>query len=510
MSISKRAVVCLVRNPQRSVILFTIIFLLAVSMAVALSIAQGIVNTDNNLRRSLPPLVSLAFNQDAFNQKLYENEAGVYIEPISPAIIREIGELPYVRLFDYAVYSESFYSHELVRVFKADLLVGDIDHCSLPAQGIIGLEWFSIKGVENPLVVDLESGLINLVAGRTFTEDEVRQGASVVIISKDFSEVNQLFLGERLVLYHKIFNEPDAGTFVPEEHYIESNLLLSTRFELDIVGIFDHTLSEDVSAGDWEVDNHHRIVNRIYVPNCIIESTIYLYLEAFPHVEEIIGGVDERDVVFDYQDIIFLLYDPMDLEYFRAEATTILPEMWMINDLSNAYADISGSMKTMRMIAARIMVGSIIATAVTLGLLVLIFLRDRKTEIGIYLALGEKRIRVMGQIVTELLIISIIAVTLALMVGNTIADGISETMIKSSLYHQANEERELKLETGSLELMGFVHEMSNEQMIDSYNVSLNASSIALFYIIVLSSILLAISLSLIYVMHLKPKEILLK
>lgn len=65
-----------------------------------------------------------------------------------------------------------------------------------------------------------------------------------------------------------------------------------------------------------------------------------------------------------------------------------------------------------------------------ISLIVLLFLRDRKHELGIYLSIGETRGKIIGQILVELLLISAIALLLSLVTGNLLADSISGSLFQ--------------------------------------------------------------------------------
>ena len=62
MGIFKRAITCNIRHIQKTMLLFFVIFLLAVLIAIAIAIFQGIVNIDVNLRKRLPPITSIVFD----------------------------------------------------------------------------------------------------------------------------------------------------------------------------------------------------------------------------------------------------------------------------------------------------------------------------------------------------------------------------------------------------------------------------------------------------------------
>src|SRR5699024_1675933 len=140
-----------------------------------------------------------------------------------------------------------------------------------------------------------------------------------------------------------------------------------------------------------------------------------------------------------------------------------------------------------------------VATVLIIGLVVLLFLRDRKRELGIYLSLGEKRARVVGQILIEVMIVAFIGISLSLFSGNLLAGQISDTMIKADdsgyqydyIYY------------GNLET-----NLTTDDVLDSYEVSLNSSYILVFYGVGLLTILLSTIIPLVYIVRLNPKKIL--
>ena len=68
-----------------------------------------------------------------------------------------------------------------------------------------------------------------------------------------------------------------------------------------------------------------------------------------------------------------------------------------------------------------------------MSLLITLFLRDRKQEIGIYLAIGDKKGRVTAQFLTEVLGLSLVAITLSLFTGSLLANNFSQTMVQNNL-----------------------------------------------------------------------------
>jgi len=484
----------------------------------AVSVHRAIVNTDQNLRHQLPAIATIRQDEEAISHALDEEIDIEGIEVVRGPLIREIGQLPYVRLFDYTAWGFNFFSDSLIRVFDRELFLD----LGVPQESIrdvqslryhsINFEQFILKGVHHPDVADIEAGLIQLVEGRTFTADEVENSQHVVIVSQSFLDNNNLYLGGNLEIDYRIYHE-ESGALILEEHFSEVNLLGYQTFELEIIGVFDHELEMDDDLVPWEIAEHFNIINRIYVPNGLVESTVDLYLDIFPEddplIEEIVAAEALEDII-QYEHIVFLLNDPSYLAHFNRAATELLPKFWVVSDLSNAYAPIASSMENMQEIADTLLIGAVSAAIITISLLVLLLVYDRKQEIGVYLALGERRIKLAIQVLLETMMISTISITFALLVGNFLAGIVSTEMIARDVSRQLNEEQFLEIDTGTPESMGFRIEMTEADMMEAYDLGLTLDVIFVFYTTALGVIIIATLMPMTYILNLKPKDILLK
>jgi len=502
------------RNFGKTVLLFALVFVLSVLSASAIQVRQAIVNTDENLRRQLPVVATIS--QDVEAHLNAENEAGIGIpiEAVRAPLIREVGKLSYVKMFDYTTWGFHFFSDVLIRAFDSNLIEGEnlTDHQSLIYQGL-EIEQFTLKGVENPLVADIEAGLVELVEGRVFTESEIDLGSHVALVSDDFLRSNNLQLGDMIVLEYRIYHE-EPGMLIIEEHFALENLLGFETFELEIIGVFEHTFYQEESP-DWlQIHNHFDITNRIYVSNRFIESTIDLYLDVFidtnPELLEDFLNADSIEDIIQHEHMLFLLYDPIDLLSFRNAAYEILPDFWVISDLSNAYADISASMELLRNVANNMLIGTILAMISTVSLLLILFLRERQQEIGVYLALGERKNVLIGQILLEVIIISAVAIFLALFVGNVFAREISTAMIRHDLANQVNQPQFAMRPWHSPEMLGFRFEMTHEEMLENYDVSLDPVTSAVFVGVTLSVLSVSTIAPISFIVRFNPKKILLQ
>jgi len=247
-----------------------------------------------------------------------------------------------------------------------------------------------------------------------------------------------------------------------------------------------------------------QIENRIYVPGPVAEDHVLFNNEQY----DLMTG-DEPYILDNRINLIniFVLEDPLEMRSFREAVINLIPdsEWYLVEDFSNTYSEISHSMETMQWLASRVTRVSIGLGILILNLLITLFLRDRKHEIGIYLALGERKIKIVCQIMIEVLAIALVGITLALFTGNLLSRHISETMIRNDLI---SSQETTEGATLPLERQGFYHSPTQEEMINSYQVSLSAEVIGVFYGVGMLTVLFSTLYPVGYILRLNPKKIL--
>ena len=499
MTVFKRSMLSMKRHWLRTLLLFIIVLLLTTGVASAISVRIATINVDEALRSRLPAIASIHLDQATLNDP---NVSLIDFEeraPLTSEILHEIGDLPDVRMFDYALWGYNFFNTDLTPVTT----VGDIE---LELPRMPGA--FTLRGFHYHHVMDVESGLIELTGGRVFTEDEVRTGATVTLASQAFLHENGLVIGDIIPLTYRIYDEDAMEN---SEGLTGDFLLGERRFELEIIGSFDQELREGFYG--FELSNHLNLLNQFYVPNLVIESVFDLYIEALseadPELVALLQSADFREELIQYENIIFMVYDPLDLENFKQEAEMLLPSFWIASDLSNSYADFASSMDMLNDVFLFVMIAATVASLIVITLLTLLALHERKKEVGIYLALGERKHHIIYQLLVEMLIPSIAAIALALFIGSYLSTSLSESMIRDDLLRQAEADEGIySIEFGTLEWFGFRHEMSHDEMLELYEIRIDTEVVIYFYAIGLGVVLLSTILPIFRLLTLKPKNIL--
>jgi len=526
MSLFKRAYISIRRNVIKTLILFLIIFLLSVLTSVAISGSSAITNTDITLRQRLPAIATIRTDQENLESFIdEENVDEIERDGLTSELLRGIGELPYVRLFDYVTIAD-FFSEELVRTFDASLfdmldynIEPPVDNNSLYDLGIDWLERFTLTGVYEPNMLDIEANLIDLVAGRVFTVEEVRSGAQVAIVSQSWLNANNLSLGDSFTLQYRIQNVEQflhALHFDVSEFHSDDNLLASENFDFEIIGVFNHEIGfrSNIDTFHFEnlaaIEEHISILNRIYVPTNFNESLIGRYDDVwggdFPEGFEL---TDPDDEILHYS-AIFLLYDPLDLEEFKQAVLPLLPEFLMVDVATHTYADFSSSMEMIRGIPTLLTIGAVFASTIILCLLIFLFLYDRKYEIGLYLALGEQKLKIFFQFIIEILLIVPVTITLGLIIGNLLSNILSTNLIRQEVLNYTEPQHIATFWPDSPAKLGFRHDMTPEEIVEAFDTSLDIYTIVIFYGTSLVIIVFSASSSILYALKLSPKFILMK
>ena len=522
MTFLKRAIKSITRQFGKNIILLMLIFILGSIIAGALSVGRAVEATEQNLRRRMPALVSVGADEYAIIEVYRQTGEFPDTQLLSVDVFREIGELPYVRDFNYSLCAplESFDLRYYVPRMR-----GAVE--SLLAFSYGGFpNWFDLYGASREELIHIEEGLIYIVAGRTLSVDEINtpndSGITPTVVSSGFAEANQLQLGSVFTLYSMI---PDRNSFDTGDsaQWQKENLFAIRDFQFEIVGLFNMVNREReaeldaLNDADWDVFNlHQELLNQFYVPN---HATEQIRRFRFDAINEMDGGIRTEADFLPPITSLYVLEDPIYIEDFAAAAKLLLPEFHGVNDLSNAFADISASMETLQEISGLILWIAIGATLLILSLLITLFLRDRRHEIGIYLALGEKRSKIISQILIEIVVVALVGIALSVVAGNLVSSEISQNMIRNELAELA-EARNVQTDpyaprtrisifgSNSLAGMGFNFEMTSDEMLEQFDVSLNSSTTILILTIGLITVVVSTLIPVVYITKLSPKKVL--
>jgi len=503
MNIFKRASTYIKRNLFHSLALFLLILLLGILSLGSVTTIKIISATEDNLWLNLPGVAMIEYDQ--YKSEVYFARYGTWPSPhVSHELIEEVAQLSYIN----RVYSilPHFMIAEGLDIYWPNNVRRNI--MSFRYMGIYHVESFRAFGVSNPIFAELSFGIINVISGSSFTYEHIATSAPVILISQEFATNNGLAVGSH-VTFLDIFSA--RGWFDAEEYNDIRPPIQEIKFE--VIGVYElqTTMAEFGSGiGDGEhVSIELRMLNTIFTPYGALSN----FLQFENQVRYDLWG---SPPFWPNIQNLLVLNDPREMPIFQEAVNEILPDFLIATNVGDRFNNVFTAMDNIYEIAVFILslvIGS--AFFITI-LLIMLILRIRQHEIGIYLALGEKKIKIYMQFLAEILIITILAITFALFANKIVSSQISHTLVTEEIAGVQIDRRILGVQIGNALferrehiLDWFVPEVREfEEILEVFDVSIAINDIIIFYAASFGIIIFATSLSMIYVMRLKPKDIL--
>jgi len=494
------------------VILFFLSFILGIVISGAISVGSALTNMEVNLRQTMRPIVS--FQPDLGAMDYYYRTYGVWpLNPtLTPDTIRQIATLPSVNQVNYSVFAYT----ETARLQGTHQIAED--------------ETFStirLNGTSEIMPIFMSEDVIELIEGRVFTDGELSLfGHEVhpVIVSQEMAEIYHLSVDSQVEFEMSIFSPVlDAGGDVSVD-FSPENLFASETFIFEIIGIFEPVIVSSSTIGmDWfSLKLEEELLRTVFTTNITAEVIQGFqsenYALAFEEQLEI-NGLDSEDFPWHrttkevsvgcMATAIIELSDVNDIEAFKDDVQPLLPELMEVEDLENSFDNIYSAMTQLQEITSWILTASIGFSLLIFSLLIVLFLRDRRTEVGIYLALGEKKIKIIFQILFEVFFPTIVGITLALFAGNVMSGIASRHILRTELAsaHHVGANT-LHFDPNSLSGLGLRQEVPHDEVLELFNISMNMEVVTSFYIVSLVVIIISTTIPMLYIIKSNPKKVL--
>ncbi|MGX5586544.1 ABC transporter permease [Bacillus thuringiensis] len=314
---------------------------------------------------------------------------------------------------------------------------------------------FTLQGVRDfSLLEAAQEKKLKLVEGEGITSKTV--GKNVAMIEKKLAEKNNLKVGDKL----------QVGEVMDEE--------LTTK-ELEIIGIYES--KEEAPSFGGQSFALLEPANQIYVPYSVMNSL---------------------------ENAIYSLKDPKDIDAFKEEAKKMgLPAYYELDAQDNVYKQMIGPIENIASFSKTIVIMVSIAGATILGLIIMLSIKERRKEMGILLSIGEKKWKLMGQLLVEVLCIAVLAFGLSLATGEKVSQKVGDNLLSSEI-----EKNEDKPEDPIAKFSG--NPAADVDPVDNIDVSISTEDLGKVGGIGLGIAMLGTILPALSILRLNPKQILLK
>lgn len=459
MNSLKRAWLSVIRKPGKNFLLFFIVTLLTTLMAASLAIRIASNNVTAEMQNRIGLQVSIAPERT-------ELAYGVVGQHIPYSELKKVVSYEGVKSYNYGI----SYSFQAYKAQKQSMIL--------------------LEGTQNP---DIKHYWPNseIVEGRSFTEKELSEGSPVMIVSKQMAELYNIQVGDNFPLGRKyvMYFEPFEEWFdmevigIADGPEITRSSLLDGEFTEYMIGYYTETQQ------DWD-----RFPMAI-APNIVIDQQI------------INTKLNYRLVGINLRQNVRMRIPILEMESFEAvtEMRKLfgkkLPMPFKFNFADGQILAVLGPIGTLNMIAEAVMVFTMVIAIFVCSLIILLYLKERRHEIGIYFALGEKKRNIVLQVVTEVWIVSALAMTLSVFAGTWIAKGFSAELIRLQLLIAEVQKGKDDIVNDNIP--------TREEVAAAYTVDMSHDYILLFTGLAMLTVTASTIVPIVNILKLKPKEILL-
>ncbi len=370
-----------------------------------------------------------------------------------------------------------------------------------------------------PDMIEFGDGIYTLVEGRFYTQEEIDNSSNVALITDTLAEQNGLSIGDTIKI--SSISESDIAQIEAGTHpWYTSTDLEYGFYELEIIGIFDNSNEIDPSADNYDwMSPFESPENIILAPSTTIinkryeadlsrwEENAVLYPD-----DEYFQDPNNIPTIDDYYNIskaTILLNDPLDVETFYDEYTLANTSDYFFYDANNEEFDrLSKPLDTMSLYANFIVYIVLFNAIIIITLVTALTLKTREYEIGVLLALGVSKAKVISQFFVELAIIALLGFTLSVVSGSLIAGSVGNSLLEYTISTSDDLEDETDDNFYYYGNVNYFTEITLDDMLAGYDVTISPLIIGQIYIAGLGIVLLSIIIPSLMIMRFNPKRIL--
>ena len=459
MMIWKRAIRYVTRKRSKCLLLFMMLFIIGVFILSTLTVKRTLRVSEEHLRESLGGSFEINVKYSKDNPYYHEEE------------VEENGAK------DILMYSTKQLSSDLIKRIEE---IEGVKFCNGSTETLCQVE--GIQSIQGTIALDEEfknlkkmvatndsktnedfiSGKVKLIEGRPLTSKE--QGA--VLLSREIAELNRVNVDDKIIILDS------SGKSVP----------------VTVVGIFEPQIDE--KALDM-VTAYDKLQNRIYTD---LKTLL---------------NVEKQDYIYGYDKILVTIKDPTCLQKIIKKIKGLEGfdnKAFEVDANNETYQTTINSLKKIDTITDILLWICIGISIVILTLVLTMWNRERIHETGVYLALGIKKRQIILQYLLEVLLIGSVAFSIAYLPSKAVAEKFIEYTVTNEKVDEAPEEG-LYLENLNDGTSDYVDSEFTES---EAQIKIGVVEIVKLFLIGLSLIGISISFSTLYILRMRPREILSK
>lgn len=453
MYIIKNAFKCIGRSRGRNILIGVIVFVIAVSACIGLSIRQAAENAKSETLEGLTVTATISFDRQKAMSDMISEDNGDISENGRPSFDRDkfsdfMGESSSLTLDEYKKYAEAesvkdfYYSISSSFNGNDDFLpvsndtTSEDENTSNSNENSFGMNGFfqppedmrnQMMGAQSDFTVvgyssesamtSFIDGTATIVDGAVFTEGTTD---AECIISQELANYNSIEVSDTITLENP--NNEDES------------------YEFTVVGIYTDSSSNESSfsiMGATSTDP----ANKIYTSYAALQAVLDASGENSETVTDDTTGREFSTEIKSTLSATYLLSDVDSYNKFTEEVR----ELGLDKSYNVSSSDISSyesslvPLETLSKLAGYFLIVILLIGAIILIVLNIFNIRERKYEIGVLTAMGMKKFKVALQFLTEIFVVTIIAVIVGVGVGGVSSVPVTNALLENQIAAESNQ-----------------------------------------------------------------------
>lgn len=452
MRIFIHGLISLIRRPAKTAMLLIILFIVFNLIFIGLIIQNSISESKTYIRSQIGGVVEYKMDYSSFMnaQKASGTTTTTKTQPaentrpaaLSFTVAKKIAASKYVA---------DYYVTESLNVSSTTIDPAETQSSSGGFQK--SFSDFVLSGTNNTESINFVTNNVALSEGKALTEDNLKNGDKVILISQAVADANNLRVGDTVSLATVTRNQPSSGSNQQpgktQQGSNSSNTTTGTSYDYEIIGIY-------------KANNDTFDVNTIFTSNTAIYN-----LSGNASSDETSGS------------IVYVLNNAQDVDAFIKENTPYLTsEYHLLYSDDSEYTSLTKPLNLISFITSILIWVVFIAGAAIILAVVTIFVRDRKFEIGLLLSGGEGKIKIVSQFVFEMLVIAILAFGISVVSSNVASRYVSNWIVENQLLSTSSLIGSTSTTTDTTNQVNFRGPGSNNAISSSIYGSVDMESVA--------------------------------
>ncbi len=443
----KHAVLSLIRKPTKAIMILIILFVVYGLVFTGIIIQNSVKSSKEYIRKELGAIVQLKPDYlKAIQDKLSDQDRNAMLS-LSPALARTLADDSRVKELYMTSFADAVNAKLESAVKTEEINQEGVFSVTTAENGMEGS--FTLVGSNTNIPLEFEDSTLKLTQGRF--PDKNDKGKDTLLISEEFANQNNLSVGSQIELTSQINRQ---------------------TYSFEIIGIFS-------GSNSFMVDEMRTSLESVFKLSNVKEEDSYI------------------------SSVSLLLKDPLEVEGYIKQYQSRMPNDYIsLYSNDNEYKALTRPLEFVDIIIS-ILIGIVFVAGIIIMIaIVTMFVRDRRFEIGLLLASGEGKIKILFQFIMEILIVSVIAFVLSAGASKITSSYTASWIINNQLTEE-------NIDTGKNIIISGMKEKDELEISDvarDFNVTIDSIVIRNLLAVSLFIVILSASAPLLIILGYKPRQ----